>query len=105
MVSGSQEDRRHQGRVSAGRAGPRLHDEFGDTYGIVYGFVADGFSPRELRDYVEDVRSRLLTTPDMSKIDVVGAQDERVFVEFSTAKLAGLGLSPSALVAALQGDR
>ena len=40
-------------------------DEFGDTYGIVYGFTADGFTSRELRDYVEDIRSRLLQVPDV----------------------------------------
>ena len=91
-----------KGDFPQGVQGPGFNDEFGDTYGILYAFVADGFSPRELRDYVEDVRSRLLTTPDVSKIDVVGAQDERVFVEFSTAKLAGFGLSPNAVVAALQ---
>ena len=85
-----------------GVQGPGFDDEFGDTYGIVYAFTADGFSQRELRDYVEDVRSRLLQTPDVSKIDVVGAQDERVYVEYSTSKLAALGISPSAMIDALQ---
>ena len=85
-----------------GVLGPAFNDEFGDTYGIVYAFTSDGFSERELRDYVEDVRSRLLQTPDVSKIDVIGAQDERVYVEYSTSKLAGLGINPNALVAALQ---
>ena len=85
-----------------GVEGPGFDDEFGDTYGIVYAFTADGFSQRELRDYVEDVRSRLLQTPDVSKIDVVGAQDERVYVEYSTSKLAALGVSPAAMIDALQ---
>lgn len=85
-----------------GIVGPGFNDEFGDTYGIVYGFTADGFSHRELKDYVDDVRSRLLQTPDVSKIDVLGAQDERVHVEFSTEQLAGLGVDRGALVAALQ---
>ena len=66
-------------------------------------FTADGFTHRELRDYVEDVRSRLLQVPDVSKIDVLGAQDEQIFVEFSTEKLAGLGIDRSALIAALAG--
>ncbi|MEZ0168048.1 efflux RND transporter permease subunit [Microvirga sp. TS319] len=85
-----------------GIVGPGFNDEFGDTYGIVYGFTADGFTHRELRDYVEDVRSRLLQVPDVSKIDVIGAQDERIYVEFSTAQLAGLGINRSALITALQ---
>ena len=85
-----------------GIVGPGFNDEFGDTYGIVYGFTADGFTHRELRDYVEDVRKQLLQLPDISKIDMLGAQDERVYVEFSTEQLAGLGIDRAALIAALQ---
>ncbi len=85
-----------------GVVGPGFNDEFGDTFGIVYGFTADGFSHRELKDYVDDVRSRLLQVPDVSKVDVLGAQDERVYVEFSTDRLAGLGIDRSQLIAALQ---
>ena len=82
--------------------GPGFNDEFGDTYGIIYGFTADGFSQRELRDYVDDVRSKLLLVPDVTKVEMLGAQDERVFVEFSMQRLAGLGIDRSALIAALQ---
>jgi multidrug efflux pump subunit AcrB len=85
-----------------GIVGPGFNDEFGDTYGIVYGFTADGFTERELRDYAVDVRKRLLQLPDISKIDILGAQDERVYVEFSEKQLAGLGIDRSALLAALQ---
>jgi multidrug efflux pump len=85
-----------------GIVGPGFNDEFGDTYGIVYGFTADGFSHRELRDTVDKVRQQLLQLPDISKIDVLGAQDERVYLEFSTGQLAGLGIDRSALIAALQ---
>ncbi len=93
-------DMRHT--LPQGVVGPFLNDDFGDTFGIIYGFTADGFSQRELRDYVEDVRSRLLRVPDVSKVEILGAQDERIFIEFSTERLAGLGLNYPALVAALQ---
>jgi multidrug efflux pump subunit AcrB len=85
-----------------GIVGPGFNDEFGDTYGIVYGFTGDGFTHRELKDYVDDVRKELLQLPDISKVDVLGAQDERVYVEFSTEQLAGLKIDRSALIAALQ---
>ena len=85
-----------------GVVGPVADDEFGDTYGIVYGFTADGFTPRELRDYVEEIRSRLLQVPDVAKVNLIGDQPERIYIEFSPAKLAGYGLNASALVAALQ---
>ena len=55
-----------------GIVGPGFDDEFGDTDGIVYGFTADGFTHRELKDYVEEVRKQLLELPDISKIDVLG---------------------------------
>ncbi len=82
--------------------GVGFNDEFGDTYGIVYGFTADGFTDRQLRDYVVDVRKQLLQVPDVSKIDILGAQDEHVYVEFSTEQLAGLGIDRADLIAALQ---
>ena len=85
-----------------GVLGPFFNDDFGDTFGIIYAFTADGFTFRELRDYVEGARSRLLQVKDVSKIDVLGAQDEQVFIEFSTEKLAGLRLDYPTIVATLQ---
>jgi len=85
-----------------GVIGPVADDEFGDTYGIVYGFTADGFTHRELRDYVEEIRSRLLQVLDVNKVNLIGQQAERIFIEFSPTKLAGYGLKPAQLAAALQ---
>lgn len=85
-----------------GTVGPHFNDEFGETYGIIYGFTADGFSHRELRDRVEAVRSRLLQVQDVSKIDIIGPQDERIHIQFSIRQLAGLGIDRLALIRALQ---
>ena len=89
--------------LPAGIVGPGFDDDFGDTFGIIYGFTSDGFTHRELRDHVEDIRSKLLLVPDVSKIELLGAQDERIFVEFSMKELASLGIDRSALIAALAG--
>jgi multidrug efflux pump subunit AcrB len=91
-----------RGSLPEGVIGPGFNDTFGDTYGIIYGFTTDGFSHRELRDFVEAARSRLLLVRDVSKIEVLGAQDEQVSLEFSTARLAGLGLSYPDLLAQLR---
>jgi multidrug efflux pump subunit AcrB len=91
-----------RGTLPAGIVGPGFNDDFGDTFGIIYGFTADGFTHRELRDYVEKVRSELLHVADVSKIEILGAQDERIFVEFSNKDLANLGLDRGTLIAALQ---
>jgi multidrug efflux pump subunit AcrB len=88
--------------LPAGTVGPVFNDDFGDTFGIIYGFTADGFTHRELRDRVEDIRSRLLSVADVTKIEILGAQDERIFIEFSMKELASLGIDRAALIAALQ---
>jgi multidrug efflux pump subunit AcrB len=88
--------------LPVGIVGPGFNDDFGDTFGIIYGFTADGFTHRELRDYVEDVRSKLLSVPDVSKIEILGAQDEKIFVEFSMKELASLSVDRSSLIATLQ---
>lgn len=93
-------DMRHT--LPQGVIGPGFNDDFGDTFGIIFGFTADGFTNRELRDRVEEARSRLLRVKDVTKIEILGAQDEVIFIEFSLALLAGLGLDYPALVAALQ---
>ena len=93
-------DMRHQ--LPQGVLGPFLNDDFGATYGIIYAFTADGFGFRELRDQVEAARSRLLQVPDVSKIEVLGAQDEQIYIEFSTERLAGLRLNLNQIVATLQ---
>jgi multidrug efflux pump len=85
-----------------GVVGPFFNDEFGDTYGIIYAFTADGFTHRELRDAVEGVRSRILAIEDVSKADIFGEQDETIYIEFSVEKLAGLNLDRLALIRSLR---
>ncbi len=85
-----------------GVIGPFFNDDFGDTFGIIYGFTADGFNFRELRDYVEDARSKILQVPDVAKVEILGAQDERIYIEFSAATLASLRLDYGQIIATLQ---
>lgn len=86
----------------SGVLGPFFNDDFGDVYGIIYAFTADGFTQRELRDYVEGVRSNLLTIPDAAKADLIGEQDEKVFLEFDVRRLATLGVDRAAVIKALR---
>ncbi len=93
-------DMRHT--LPAGVLGPGFNDDFGDTFGIIYGVTADGFNQRELRDHVEALRDKLLSVPDVSKIELLGVQDEQIYIEFSMEELANLGIDRSQLLAALQ---
>ena len=81
---------------------PGFNDEFGDVYGNIYGFTADGLSQRQLRDYVEQVRSEVLTVPSIGKVQVIGAQDEVIYLDISIQKLAALGLNVQSLVDTLK---
>lgn len=74
--------------------GPFFNDEFGDVFGTIYAFTGDGFTLAELRERVEAVRQELLRLPDVAKVELVGQQDEKVFVELSPQLLANLGIDP-----------
>src|SRR6201993_2928113 len=85
-----------------GVQGPFFNDEFGDTYALIFALTSDGFSHRELHDYAERVRAELLSIPDVAKIDLLGTQDEKIYLEFSTQQLAAMGLDISELTRTLQ---
>ncbi|MBE7199071.1 MAG: efflux RND transporter permease subunit [Parafilimonas terrae] len=91
-----------KGQFPAGMQGPFFNDEFGDVYGNIYAFTADGLSYRQLRDYVERVRTEILKVPDIGKTQILGTQNEAIFLDFSSRKLAGYGIDLQALVKALQ---
>lgn len=82
-------------------AGFQFNDNFGDVFGNLYAFTADGFSPRELRDEVERVRRAVQALPDAGKVEIFGTRDEVIYLEFSTERLAALGLNQQAVQATL----
>ncbi|MHC0054714.1 efflux RND transporter permease subunit [Actibacterium sp. D379-3] len=82
-------------------AGFQFNDSFGDVFGNIYAFTADGFSPRELRDYVEAVRTEVQALPDAGKATLIGTRDEVIFLEFSARRIAALGLDQRQVLATL----
>ncbi|HEX2842568.1 efflux RND transporter permease subunit [Hyphomicrobium sp.] len=89
-------------QLPEGIQGPFFNDEFGDTYSVIYAFTADGFNPREVRDQLELVRTALLRVPDVAKVDFIGTQDEKIYLEFSTQQMAALGIDASTLMDSLK---
>ncbi|MCF2525487.1 efflux RND transporter permease subunit [Bradyrhizobium sp. G127] len=77
--------------------GPNINDEYGDVDSILYMLTGDGADYAQLKKVAEGLRQHLLKTPDVTKVNLYGTQDERVFVEFSHAKLATLGITTQAL--------
>jgi multidrug efflux pump subunit AcrB len=88
--------------LPSGVVGPFFNDEFGDTYSLIFALTSDGFTHRELRDVADRLRPEILRVRDIAKVDLVGVQDEKVYLEFSTQQVAALGLEPNALMQALQ---
>lgn len=88
--------------MPSGVLGPFFNDDFGETFGMVYALTGDGFSHREMRDYVERIRGRLLRVPTVSKVELIGAQDEQIFIEFSIAATATLGIDRNEVIRAIQ---
>src|SRR6476620_5772266 len=86
-----------QGQLPSGILGPVVNDEFSDVDSILYMMTGDGADYAQLKKVSEGFRQRLLKVPGVTKVDVYGNQDERIFVEFSHAKLATLGITPQAL--------
>src|SRR6202044_1834236 len=74
--------------------GPAFNDEYGDVYSAIYMLTADGLNLADLKARAEDIRQNLLRGPNGNKDDLIGAQPEKIFVEFSHAKLATLGITP-----------
>jgi multidrug efflux pump subunit AcrB len=86
----------------SGIVGPFYNDEFGETFSLIFALTSDGFSHRDLRDHAERLRAELLRVRDVAKVDLVGVQDEKIYLEFSTQQIAALGLDVNALISALQ---
>ncbi|HEY9254641.1 MAG TPA: efflux RND transporter permease subunit [Stenotrophomonas sp.] len=82
--------------------GPFFNDEFGDTYGNIYALTGKGFDYAVMKDYADRIQLELQRVADVGKVDLVGLQDEKVWVEISNTKLANLGVPMSAVQQALQ---
>ncbi|MGR5323864.1 efflux RND transporter permease subunit VmeI [Vibrio sp. DNB22_17_1] len=84
-----------QGTLPPGVNTPQVIDDFGDVYGILLAVTGDGYSYKELLDYVDYLRRELELVDGVSKVSVSGEQQEQVFIEISMKKLSSIGLSPN----------
>jgi multidrug efflux pump subunit AcrB len=82
--------------------GPNVNDEFGDVDSVLYMMTGDGADYAQLKTVAEALRQRLLKVPGVTKVNLYGIQDPKIYVEFSHAKLATLGIAPQAIFDSLQ---
>ncbi len=85
-----------------GVIGPFVNDEFGDVFGTIITITGEGFSYMELKEVADEVRDELLLIEEVAKVDIYGAQEERIFIEYNDARLAEVGLSAFQLISILQ---
>ena len=90
-----------QASLPQGVRGPFFNDEFGDTFGNLYAITGEGFGYAELRDYADAARNEFLRVADVNKVELAGAQDPKIHVEASNAKLASLGIDPALIASTL----
>jgi len=90
-----------RGTLPGNIQGPFFNDDFGDVFGVIYALESDGFNDAELKVFADDARQKLLRVPDVAKVELFGAQDEKLFVEISQKRLAQLGLDLTQVLAQL----
>lgn len=81
--------------------GFQFNDDFGDVFGNIFAFTGDGFTQRELRDRVEDIRKQVQALPMAGKTALLGVRTEKIYLEFSSARLAALGLNHNQVIKTL----
>ena len=91
-----------KGTLPAGVMPPGFNDRFDEVYGVVYALTGDGYTYEELREKAEKVRRTLLGVPSVKKVNLLGVQQEKIFIEIENAKMAQLGIDPALITAAIQ---
>jgi multidrug efflux pump len=91
-----------RGTLPQGVQGPFFNDEFGDTFGNIFALTGEGYSYADKKIYADRIRRELLRLPDVSKVDIIGEQEEKIFIELSNLKLATLGVDVPSIIAAMQ---
>jgi multidrug efflux pump len=85
-----------------GVIGPHFNDNFSDVFGSIYALTGDGYTYEELREKAEKIRRILVSVPNVKKIDLVGVQPEKIYIELESSKLAQLGIDPQSIITSVQ---
>lgn len=85
--------------------GPYYNDHFDDVYGTIYALTGDGYSYTDLKDQAKDLREKLWKIPTVNKVELLGEQDEKVYVEIDRVKLSTLGINPQQVAQAIQAQQ
>jgi len=88
--------------LPAGVNEPMFNDRFDEVYGVVYALTGDGYTYEEMREKAEKIRRVLLGIPNVKKVQLLGVQTEKIYIEMENSKLAQLGIDPGLIISTLQ---
>ena len=88
--------------LPTGVYGPYYNDRFDDVFGSVYAVTGDGWSYEEMREQAEKTRRALLAVENVQKVELIGVQPEKIYVEAARERLAELGIPPDAILSAIR---
>jgi multidrug efflux pump len=91
-----------KGTLPQGVVGPAFNDRFDDVYGCIYALTADGFTYEEMRDRAEKIRRMLLGVKNVKKVELIGVQAEKIYIEIENSKLARLGIDPGLIISTIK---
>lgn len=85
-----------------GVAGVSFNDRFDDVFGCIYAVTGDGYSYEDMREKAEKIRRIFLTIPSVKKVNLIGVQSEKIYIEIENAKLSKLGIDPGLITSSIQ---
>lgn len=91
-----------KGTLPQGVVGPSFNDRFDDVFGSIYALTSDEYSYEEMREKAEEIRRILLGVTNVKKVELIGVQSEKIYIEMESSKLAGLGIDPAIIIASVK---
>lgn len=91
-----------KGTLPQGVIGPSFNDRFDDVFGNIYALTSDGYSYEEMREKAEQIRRIILGVKNVKKVELIGVQPEKIYIEMENSKLAQLGINPNIIVSAVK---
>ncbi|ODA42468.1 efflux RND transporter permease subunit [Desulfosporosinus sp. BG] len=87
-----------KGTLPQGVIGPTFNDNFDDVYGSIYALTGDGYNYEEMRQKAETIRRTIISVESVKKVELIGVQDEKIYIELESSKLAQLGIDPNIII-------
>ncbi len=91
-----------KGTLPQGVVGPAFNDRFDDVFGSIYALTSTEYSYEDMREKAEQIRRTLLGVSNVKKVELIGVQPEKIYIEMESSKLAGLGIDPNQIIAAVK---